>query len=85
MITRNDVASKITSYLQQTLTLGEIVAWAEEAMQDGEFDEANADMLTDIIARLGVSDVKAFGLSWDECRSFLNQLGYDARVEVVAQ
>lgn len=85
MITRDEVASKIASYLQQTITLDDIVGWAEDAMQDGEFEETSADTLTEIIARLGVADVRAFGLTWDECRDFLNKLGYDAHVEVVAQ
>ena len=85
MITRDEVASKIAAFLQQSISLNEIVAWAEDAMQDGEFEETSADTLTEIVARLGVADVRAFGLTWDECRDFLNRLGYNAHVEVVAQ
>ncbi|MBI5472751.1 MAG: hypothetical protein HY961_10450 [Ignavibacteriae bacterium] len=84
MITREAVATKIASYLQETITLNEIVAWAENAMLDGEFDEASADTLTDVVSRLGIADVRAFGLTWDDCRDFLSRLGYDAHVEVVA-
>ncbi len=85
MITRNEVASKIASYLQHRTTLEEVVTWAEDAMQEGEFETGDEETLTEIVARLGVADVRAFGLTWDECREFLNRLGFDARVEVVAQ
>jgi hypothetical protein len=36
------------------------------------------------VARLGLADVWAFGLTWEDCESILKQLGYDARVEIVA-
>jgi cobyrinic acid a,c-diamide synthase len=85
MITRTEVARKIAGYLQHTLSLEKLVDWAEQAMQEGEFDEAEADTLTEIVARLGVADVRAFGLTWDECNDFLAKLGYEAKAEVVAQ
>jgi len=34
------------------------------------------------VSRLGVADVKAFGLTWEDCEQFLKQLGYSVRVEV---
>ena len=34
---------------------------------------------------LGVADVKAFGLTWEDCEWFLSQLGYTVRIEVVAE
>ncbi|MBI5471573.1 MAG: hypothetical protein HY961_04435 [Ignavibacteriae bacterium] len=84
MINRTEVASKLTSYLQHRLPLDQLVEWAEHAMQEGEFDETETDTLVEIVARLGVADVRAFGLTWDECNEFLSKLGYEARVEVVA-
>ena len=36
------------------------------------------------VVRLGLADVQAFGLTWEDCASLLKQLGYDARVEIVA-
>jgi hypothetical protein len=35
-------------------------------------------------AKLGLADVRAFGLTWDDCRQLLADLGYSARVEIVA-
>jgi hypothetical protein len=31
-----------------------------------------------------LADVQAFGLTWEDCANILKQLGYDARVEIIA-
>jgi hypothetical protein len=66
------------------ITLEQLVDWAETAMMDGEFDEADIETLRTVISRLGVADVRTFGLSWSDCEELLQQLGYAARVDVVA-
>lgn len=40
--------------------------------------------LREVVARLGLADVQAFGLTWEDCMPMLKQLGYDARVEIMA-
>jgi hypothetical protein len=85
MITREVVAEKIASYLQGKIPLEELVAWAEHSMQEGEFQLEDVETLTEIVARLGLADVREFGLTWDDCRDFLHRLGFDAHVEVIAQ
>ena len=82
MITRHVVAAKLTDYLHHHLTLEELVEWAEQAMMEGEFDESDFEALRDIISRLGLADVKEFGLTWEDCEDFLSRLGYEVRVEV---
>lgn len=84
-ITAQVVADRLTAYLQHELSLTNLVAWAEEAMLDGEFADEKYEAIRDIVSRLGVADVKAFGLTWEDCERFLNQLGYNVRIEVVAQ
>ncbi len=42
------------------------------------------ERIRDVVARLGLADVRAFGLTWEDCEQFLESLGYSARVEVVA-
>jgi hypothetical protein len=84
IITRQTVAEKIASYLRHETTLGQLVDWAEKAMMDEEFDEPNARVLSEVISRLGVAEVRAFGLAWEDCEDLLKRLGYAARVEVVA-
>ena len=84
MITKQIVAEKIAAYLRHDIALAELVSWAEEAVMDGEFAEADASTIAEAVARLGVADVRAFGLSWEDCEQLLRQLGYSARVQIVA-
>ena len=83
-ITRQTVAGKIADYLQHRVTLEQLVDWAENALQESEFDERSADVLSAAVARLGLADVRAFGMTWEDCQGLLHQLGYSARVEVVS-
>jgi len=82
MITREDVAAKLKNYLHHRIKLEDLVEWAEEAMLEEEFEEANFEAVRHVIARLGVADVRAFGLSWEVCEELLAHLGYRAKVEV---
>lgn len=83
-ITKHTVAEKLAAYFHHELTLEQLVDWAEDALMDGEFAERDAATLASVIARLGVADVRAFGLSWEDCEALLRQLGFSAQVEVVA-
>ncbi len=82
MITRHDVAGKLAEHIRRRLTLDELVAWAEQAMMDAEFDEKDLEVLTRVIGRLGLADVREFGLSWEDLEEFLAALGYQARVDI---
>ena len=81
-ITRQATADKLSEYLHGELTQAELVDWAERAMMDADFDEADAELLADIIGRLGLADVAEFGLRWQDCADFLRRLGYRATVNV---
>ena len=83
-ITKRAVADKIAAYLRHEITLAQLVDWSERALMDGEFAERDAATLSQVIARLGVADVRAFGLAWDDCEELLRKLGFTPRVEVVA-
>jgi hypothetical protein len=83
LITKQTVADKIAAYLHHQLTLEQLVDWAENALMDGEFDDREMDALRFVIARLGVADVRAFGLTWEDCEQALGQLGYLAHVNIV--
>jgi hypothetical protein len=45
----------------------------------------SASVLASVVARLGVADVRAFGLTWEDCEQLLKQLGFSARVAIVAE
>jgi cobyrinic acid a,c-diamide synthase len=83
-ITKRTAADKIAAYLRHEITLGQLVDWAERAILDGEFSERDAAALSDVTSRLGVADVRAFGLTWDDCEEMLHKLGFATRVEVVS-
>ena len=83
-LTREMVVRKLAAYLHHELSLDDLVAWANAAMMEGGFEEEHFDAIRDVVARLGLADVRAFGLTWEECESLLKQLGYNARVEIVA-
>ena len=53
-------------------------------MLDGDFAPADAAVLRKVVPRLGVADVRAFGLEWADCAQMLRLLGFRARIEVVA-
>lgn len=83
-ITRQIVADKIAAYLHHEITLAQLVDWSEQTLVDEEFDERDAKTISSVIARLGVADVRTFGLAWEDCEELLRKLGYFPRVEVVA-
>ena len=82
-VTRQDVADRIAAYLHHRITLAQLVDWAENALMDGEFEEKHNAAIAAVVARLGVADVRAFGLAWDDCEELLGQLGFSARIEIV--
>jgi hypothetical protein len=83
-ITKHAVAQGIGDYLQHRSTLPQLVDWAENALMEGEFDEIDAELIAGVVSRLGVADVRAFGLAWEDCEDLLRQLGYSARVDIAA-
>ena len=78
-LTHVDIACKLAAYLHHEISLNELVAWANVAMMEADFEEAYYDAMRNAVARLGLADVQAFGLAWEDCASLLKQLGYDVR------
>lgn len=83
MITREAVASQLRDYLQHRITRTALVEWAEHAMMDEDFDDRDMEALRDITSRLGLADVRDFGLTWEDCEQYLARLGYRTKVDVV--
>ena len=83
MITRDILASQLRDYLQHRLDRAALVDWAERAMMDAEFDARDLETIRDVTARLGLADVREFGLTWEDCEAYLARLGYRTSVDVV--
>lgn len=81
-ITKQTVADKIAAYLHHEITLAQLVDWSERALMDGELAERDAKTLSSVIARLGVADMRAFGLAWEDCEELLRKLGFSPRVSL---
>ena len=84
LITKKIVADRIAAYLHHDITLDQLVDWAEHAMMDDAFDESGLPAIRSAVSRLGVADVRAFGLTWEECEELLGDLGFSARISIVA-
>lgn len=84
IITKKTVAEKILDYLHHKITLVQLVDWSENSLMDGEFEDINFDLIKDILSRLALADVRAFGLMWEDCEDFLNNLGYKVNIKAQA-
>ena len=84
LVTKQTAAEKLAAFLHHELSLAQLVDWAETALLDGEFADPDTDALRFVVSRLGVADVRAFGLTWEDCENLLDRLGYRTRVEVFA-
>ena len=84
MITRETVRDKLMAYLNRQLTLADLVDWAEGVLLNDDLDVRKATVLRDIVGRIGVADVREFGLTWEDCYDFLARLGYIVEVKAVS-
>jgi len=73
-LTRAAVARKLAAYLHHEISLDALVAWANSAMMEEDFEEAQYDTIREVVARLGLADVQAFGLTWEDCTHLTSPL-----------
>jgi len=81
-VSRQRVAQKIIDYLYHRITLSDLVDWAESAMMEADFEERDTELLRDIIGRIGLADVRAFGMTWEDWEDLLSRLGYRISITV---
>ncbi len=84
MITRKDVAEMLNKYLHHEISINGLVDWSENAIMNEEFESDHIDSIRDVIAKLGLADTKAFGLTWEDCERIFSQLGYTLKINVEA-
>ncbi len=58
IITKQELAISLLNYLQHKCSLNELVQWAEEAFMEGEIVGEDPDIVRDVLARIGLADVK---------------------------
>lgn len=79
-ITKKAISEKVLKYLQHQIELEEMVVWAENKIMNNDFEDDNEHTVRNILARIGSSDVKAFGLTWEDCETIMHQLGFNLMV-----
>lgn len=81
IITKQQLAVNLLNFLQHKTTLNDLVSWAEDALMEGDIQGEDPEVVRDILARLGLADVKAFGLFWDDCNNYMQKLGYVLKID----
>jgi len=82
MITRHELAAKLTAYLTHELSRDQLKDWAVRAIRDGDLDLPDVDLLMDILSRIGLANIEHFELSWEDYEDFLSRLGYQVHLQV---
>jgi len=81
-VTRKLLADTLIKYINREIDLSELVSWAEGMMRENDFESSSFELIRDIVAHIGVADVREFGLTWDDCYDYLNRLGFSVKVEL---
>jgi hypothetical protein len=81
IITKQQLAVNLLNYLQHKTNLSDLVEWAENAMMEGDIQGEDPEVVRDILARLGLADVKTFGLFWEDCNEMMLRLGYVLKID----
>jgi len=84
MITKDIIAARLLAYLQHRLSINELVDWAELSLAEGNYEDDPLHTIRDILAQLGLADVKAFGLEYQDCESMMQKLGYTLEVKALS-
>ncbi len=83
MITKKNIADQLLAYLQHHLSSTELVNWAENNLMKGSYEDDEFYTIRNILAQLGLADVKAFGLEYQDCEDIMQKLGYTLEVKVL--
>ncbi len=83
LVTRKMLVDMLLKYINRTVSLSELVNWAEEMTKEADYEEGSFELIRDILARIGLADVREFGLTWDDCYDYLHRLGYNVKVELL--
>ncbi|MBI5574702.1 MAG: hypothetical protein HY919_09200 [Elusimicrobia bacterium] len=81
-ITKKIVANRLLEYVNRSISLAELVNWAEDVVCNTDYDEKDFELIKSLVSHIGLADVKQFGLTWDDCYEYLSLLGYKVRITV---
>ena len=77
VITKEVLLNILHAFIRHDITLPVLVAWAENTFVDDdiEIEDADFDLLDDIIMYLAAADTRGFPLTWDVLTEFVEKLG----------
>ncbi len=81
MITKQRIAKELLTYMNHSISLQELVEWAENAILEGNFEEGAESEIRNALGLLGAADAEGFGLLWEDCEAIMNDLGYTIKVD----
>jgi hypothetical protein len=81
IVTKQILADKLLNYLQHKTSLSDLTDWAENAIMEGDIEGEDTETVRDILARLGLAVVKAFGLFREDCNEIMYKLGYVLHID----
>ena len=82
ILTRELLTEMLMRYINREIDLSSLVRWAEDMLREADFDDKNFELIREIVAHIGLADVREFGFTWDDCYEYLHKLGYDVKVEL---
>jgi hypothetical protein len=83
VVTKKILVDKLLQYINRQIDLAALVSWSEEMMQEADLDGKDFELIRDILGRIGLADVREFGLTWDDSYEYLHRLGFDVKVELL--
>lgn len=83
VVTRKAIAEMLINYINRKIDLPTLVNWAEDMIKEADFENGSFELIRGILARIGLADVREFGLTWDDCYDYLHKLGYSVKVELL--
>jgi len=48
---------------------------------EADLQDEDTEVIRDILAQLGLADVKTFGLYWEDCVIMMYKLGYNLKID----
>jgi len=83
ILKKKDVADNLLNYLHHKTSLNELVSWAELMVMDAEFKSGEEKIIMETLSRIGIADVRQFGLYWEDCETMMNNLGYKFQINAI--
>lgn len=81
MTTKQLIAKELLQYMNHQTTLAELVAWAEGAIFQGNFEVGAESEIRNALSLLAAADAEDFVLLWEDCEAIMKQLGYEITVD----